>query len=400
MFHWGGVGNLNELGLIIGLEGQGYEKDAKKSKGSYQLGHVYIRRDAFSNKDGFRLSSLLMGVESTAPLKQSPFLTGGKSHGITSGIQDETLNRSASGGQKWAVLLPKIGPASFGGMFVMVNPTQLELLTKLFATVLSLPEIEQAAIFKELLVSNAQEARSYLMKHPKLQQIKLPEQIQSTSRPKQPLAVIRNNLQKLDVAKQGGADKTIKQPIKQQGLNLRTTLADQTKVQIRTPAQYIKDATKSPKILVIGGAHSRFHYVKKHAALKNYYLMDSEAKYNPDCHANITDEKAIPNELIGQFDYVIYEHLQSSVIHNEKCKANTLLALKPGGKLFFNIIDDDPGGSLTAAGFVNFRKVSKIDGDEISKKIFSVIQPLWVAFDLEEGNPNMTEFYYAEKAKK
>ncbi len=167
----GGVGNINELGSIIGPDGQCYQAGAKKHEGSYQLGHVYIRRDKFSSArmpNDINLASLLMGVESTAPGSTSPFSTGGKSHNVTSGAMDQTLSRSSTGGQKWEVLLPNMGPASYGGCFLNVSPAQFTRLEKLFSAALALPAAEQAALFSNLLMCNADEAHQALMDHPKL----------------------------------------------------------------------------------------------------------------------------------------------------------------------------------------------------------------------------------------
>ncbi len=162
----GGVGNINPAGDIIGPEGQSYEENSDVSKGEYQLGHVYIRRDHFKNFD-----SLLMGVESTAPGRSSPFLTGGKSHDITSGIKDATLNKSSTGGQKWEVLLGSRAPATYGGLSVQINPTRLARLERLFEIVLSMPTEEQEELFKELLKCKATEANAFLREHPQLQEV-------------------------------------------------------------------------------------------------------------------------------------------------------------------------------------------------------------------------------------
>ena len=161
----GGVGNINPAG-IIGPEGQSYEINSDVSKGEYQLGHVYIRRDHFRNFD-----SLLMGVESTAPGRSSPFLTGGKSHDITSGMKDATLNKSSTGGQKWEVLLGSRAPATYGGLSVQINPTRLARLERLFDIVFSMPTEEQEALFKELLVCKATEANAFLREHSQLREV-------------------------------------------------------------------------------------------------------------------------------------------------------------------------------------------------------------------------------------
>ncbi len=162
----GGVGNINPAGDIIGPEGQSYEVNSDVSKGEYQLGHVYIRRDHFRNFD-----SLLMGVESTAPGRSSPFLTGGKSHDITSGMKDATLNKSSTGGQKWEVLLGSRAPATYGGLSVQINPTRLVRLERLFEIVLSMRIEDQEDLFKELLKCKATEANMFLREHPQLREV-------------------------------------------------------------------------------------------------------------------------------------------------------------------------------------------------------------------------------------
>jgi hypothetical protein len=162
----GGVGNINPAGDIIGPEGQSYVKNSETSKSGYQLGHVYIRRDRLTSLD-----SLLMGVESTAPGSSSPFLTGGKSHDITSGMKDETTNKSSTGGQKWEVLLGSRAPATYAGLSVQINPERLALLERLFTAVLAMPVEEQAELFKDLLKSKATEANAVLRAHPQLQGI-------------------------------------------------------------------------------------------------------------------------------------------------------------------------------------------------------------------------------------
>lgn len=163
----GGVGNKNELGYFIGPEGQSYEANKDTSVSNYQLGHIFIGVDRFKNG----MSALLMGVESTAPHKTSPFTTGGKNHNITSGMKDATTNRSATGGSKWANLLGGIAPATYGGMVINVHRTELAKLKKLFDTVLAMSEERQKEIFMTLLSGNAAEGNLYLRSIPELAEI-------------------------------------------------------------------------------------------------------------------------------------------------------------------------------------------------------------------------------------
>ncbi|CAO5676792.1 MAG: hypothetical protein HEEMFOPI_01029 [Holosporales bacterium] len=163
----GGAGNKNELGYFIGAEGQSYQVGKDKSISNYQLGHVFIGVHRFKNG----VSSLLMGVESTAPHKTSPFATGGKNHNITSGMKDATTNRSVTGGQKWANLLGGMAPASYGGMTITITRPQLEKLKLLFDTIFAMPETQQEALFQQLLPMNADEANQYLRSMPALAQV-------------------------------------------------------------------------------------------------------------------------------------------------------------------------------------------------------------------------------------
>lgn len=160
----GGVGNKNELGYFIGPEGQSYEPGKDTSVSNYQLGHVFIAAHRFSGG----ISSLLLGVESTAPHKSSPFAKGGKTHSIKSGFEDATTARSSAGGQKWQKLLGGLAPASYGGMLVTVEKAWLGKLKVLFDTVLSWSEDEQKALFVDLLSMNASEANQLLRQNPKL----------------------------------------------------------------------------------------------------------------------------------------------------------------------------------------------------------------------------------------
>ncbi|MBP9752275.1 MAG: hypothetical protein KBD31_00470 [Proteobacteria bacterium] len=160
----GGVGNKNEMGFFIGAEGQSYKVGQDTGFGNFQLGHIFIGVHRFNNG----VSSLLMGVESTAPHKNSPFKTGGKNHNITSGMKDSTTNRSATGGQKWANLLGGMAPATYGGMIINVTRVELPKIKLLFDTVLAMPENQQALLFQKILTMNANEANQYLRSMPEL----------------------------------------------------------------------------------------------------------------------------------------------------------------------------------------------------------------------------------------
>ncbi|MDP2193852.1 MAG: hypothetical protein Q8K36_04950, partial [Alphaproteobacteria bacterium] len=154
---FGGVGNKNELGYEIGITGHSYnETDAKHVK-NYQLGHVFILRDRFKEK-----SVLLMGVESTEPGGKSPFLTGGKTHDITSGIKDQTLNRSVTGGQKWLPLMGDLAPGNYGGLIVTITPEIFAQLKVIWDHFLAIPDDELENFFLELLSRNGLEAKAYL----------------------------------------------------------------------------------------------------------------------------------------------------------------------------------------------------------------------------------------------
>lgn len=154
---FGGVGNLNELGYFIGPEGQSYNNEKDSSIDKYQLGHIFIGRDRFSD-----MSTLLIGVESTQPGGISPFKTGGKHHGITSGLEDQTLNRSVSGGQKWLPLIGSLAPASYGGLIIVITPEKLILLKDVWQKLLSIPDNQLGEIFLSLLAMNSTEAKKYI----------------------------------------------------------------------------------------------------------------------------------------------------------------------------------------------------------------------------------------------
>lgn len=156
---FGGVGNINELGYLIGPEGQSYNQSSTSRIGKYQLGHLFIGKDRFP-KVG--LSSLLVGMESTEPGGTSPFKSGGKSHGIISGMEDQTLNRSVTGGQKWLPLIGSMAPASYGGLIVYITPEKLDVLKNLWNKILLIPDDRLKTIFKPLLAMNSTEAQNYL----------------------------------------------------------------------------------------------------------------------------------------------------------------------------------------------------------------------------------------------
>jgi hypothetical protein len=169
---FGGVGNENELGFIIGPTGKSYRFNSSKHVDKYQHGHVYIRPDTYVSTfgRGSKYSTLLIGVESTMPGGESTFATGGKSHDITSGMKDQTLNRSVTGGQKWAPLMGDQGPASYGGLLLVLPADNncYEVFKQICSILLQLPQPRQQEIFTELLTRNADHARSYLLALPEI----------------------------------------------------------------------------------------------------------------------------------------------------------------------------------------------------------------------------------------
>ncbi|PIZ34320.1 MAG: hypothetical protein COY39_00350 [Alphaproteobacteria bacterium CG_4_10_14_0_8_um_filter_37_21] len=163
----GGVGNKNELNYFIGPEGESYTKDDDKRVDNFQLGHVFIAEHSFSDN----ISSLLMGVESTAPYKTSPFSEGEKTHTIISGYEDESKTRAVLGGQKWSKLLGDLAPAKYGGMLINIEDSQLEELKALFDIILSWDEKKQFVFFLKLISMNASEANNFLFTHKELSSI-------------------------------------------------------------------------------------------------------------------------------------------------------------------------------------------------------------------------------------
>lgn|GEM_PF-3556085 len=159
----GGVGNQNEMGHFIGPEGQSYGRFSPKHRGKYQLGHVCITIGRFN---GF--AGVLMGVESAAPRKVTPFREGRKHHTWQSGMKDETKDRSCTGGQKWQALLGDKAPAHYGGLIIQINANKFSKLQELFEIILNKSQEEQEEIFKELLRRNATEAQAYLKQLPDL----------------------------------------------------------------------------------------------------------------------------------------------------------------------------------------------------------------------------------------
>ena len=160
----GGVGNKNELNYFIGPTGKSYTSTSQKSVDNYQQGHLFIAKHKFN--DG--ISSLLLGLESTAPYKKSPFLNGSKIHSIKSGLEDETVFRAALGGQKWKKLLGQNAPAQYGGMRITFHDYDFLMLDLICEEVLSWDEEEQMKFFLEVLSMNANEAHHFLSNHKKL----------------------------------------------------------------------------------------------------------------------------------------------------------------------------------------------------------------------------------------
>lgn len=153
------------MGYTIGPDGQSYADHSQKHIKDYQLGHVFVGTDSFNKA---KLATLLIGVESTAPGSTSPFRTGGKSHTIKSGAEDQTVFRAGPGTQKFEPFLGNKAPAPYGEMVIILNQEQFEETMKIFKVVLSMKKEKQKELFKALLPMNAKEAAAYLHKPPDL----------------------------------------------------------------------------------------------------------------------------------------------------------------------------------------------------------------------------------------
>lgn len=113
-FPFGGVGSPLPNGAVVGP--RGWEiVDGRLSKKN-QLGHLHLYAQYFPE---INQTGVLIGIESCAPNSKNQF---GCNHNLFSGLKNQKLNRSVSGGMKWGEMtLPSPIPAEYGGKFLRIS---------------------------------------------------------------------------------------------------------------------------------------------------------------------------------------------------------------------------------------------------------------------------------------
>ncbi|MFN7662805.1 MAG: hypothetical protein ACK5PQ_03675 [Alphaproteobacteria bacterium] len=147
-FPFGGVGNLLPDGSRIGP--RGYEIRDTRIRKKRQLGHLHVYVHEFPEQNK---TVVLIGIEGCAPGTQNQL---GCNHTMWSGIKNQRVNRSVSGGAKWSRLGEEIpAPAEYMGKYIEMNVDKFQEIKKKINVFLNMPEDMQKKIFKRVLSGDA-----------------------------------------------------------------------------------------------------------------------------------------------------------------------------------------------------------------------------------------------------
>lgn len=143
-FPFGGVGTQLPNGYCVGPRGM--ELRGKTLKRNNQLGHLHLYAQDFPVQ---RKTAILIGVEGCAPGTKNQL---GCTHNILSGLRNQKINRSVSGGSKWARLeVSPSPPAEYEGKIVRLSRKKFEDIKAKMKVILSMTEEEQKTLFRKIL---------------------------------------------------------------------------------------------------------------------------------------------------------------------------------------------------------------------------------------------------------
>ena len=143
-FPFGGIGNPLPDGARVGP--RGYEVSGRRLKKHKQLGHLHLYAQDFPTENN---SVILIGIEGCAPGTSNQL---GCNHNMFSGLKNQKVHRSVSGGAKWSKLARSyLPPSEYMGKTVHFTRKKFEDVTKKADFFLSLDEDTQKRIFKTIL---------------------------------------------------------------------------------------------------------------------------------------------------------------------------------------------------------------------------------------------------------
>lgn len=147
-FPFGGVGTELPKGYRVGP--RGFQLKGSKIKKDRQLGHLQVYMQFFPQ---INKTAILIGIEACAPGCHNEWCR----HNLLSGLRNQTLNRSVSGGRKWSTLsLSHASPAEYGGKVIYVSKDKFDQLIcpKINQIILGWSEEKQQAFFRQILRMN------------------------------------------------------------------------------------------------------------------------------------------------------------------------------------------------------------------------------------------------------
>ena len=159
-FPLGGVGNELPNGNLIGPYGREFSTKKNRLYKNKQIGHLHIYSHDFPED---RVSVILVGIESCAPHSSNQF---GCNHNMFSGVRNQRLNRSSSGGLKWSQItsLDQPPPAEYKGKVIEITADYAKYIIGKAEALLQLPEERQKATFSGFLRLNGEQAKRYLLR--------------------------------------------------------------------------------------------------------------------------------------------------------------------------------------------------------------------------------------------
>ncbi len=160
-FPLGGVGNELPNGSLVGPFGFEYSLGKSRLSRKKQLGHLHIYTHDFPDR---RQSVVLIGIESCGPGTNNQF---GCSHTAMSAIRNQRLNRSTSGGLKWARMhsLESSPPAEYKGKVLYLTQGKFDLIQRRVTFILSKTLDEQKKLYSIFLRRTGERCKNFLMSY-------------------------------------------------------------------------------------------------------------------------------------------------------------------------------------------------------------------------------------------
>lgn len=156
-FPLGGLGSSLPDGKIVGPMGREYSIGKQKLHKKKQVGHLHLYTRDFPARN---VSVILVGIESCAPGTSNQF---GCTHNLLSGIKNQKVRRSSSGGLKWSKIKTDYeAPREYGGKVIILTADQYAQITMAIKDILAKPLEDQKEILYKVLQSNAAEAMTFL----------------------------------------------------------------------------------------------------------------------------------------------------------------------------------------------------------------------------------------------